>query len=153
MFDMFDSRRQKVQELWDGQMPDPFDNATLRRARETLEQAENLLAIAHKEKLETMEMLNNALWCDIGNGGAGHAFSGKDRKKRSLTVKRYDEEKDQEVEDIVMACGPCASANPLIQAAQPDRPAIASDVQAAQGTRYSPEYTRQLERDLGMPPS
>jgi hypothetical protein len=130
-----------------------FDNATLRRSQEALQQAQNLLAMAHKEKMETMELLNNALWCDIGNGGAGHAFGAKDRKKRSLTVKRWDDDKQRDVEDVVMACGPCASANPLIQAAQPDRAVPAAELERQQGARYSEEYTRSMERDLGMPPS
>lgn len=136
---------------WEGHLArDPFDGATLRRANEALKQAQNILAMAHAEKREAMELLNQALWCDIGNAGAGHAFSGKDRQKRSLTVTRWDEEKGQDVQDIIMACGPCASANPLIQAAQPDRALPAAEVQAQQGKQYSAEYTSRLERDLGI---
>lgn len=134
---------------WEGQIGDPFDNATLRRANEALTQAENILAMAAAEKRELMELLNQALWCDIKE----HAFSAKDKGKRSITLTRWDEDASKDVQDIVMACGPCASANPLIQAAQPDRPMPAADVKEQQGTRYSPEYTRALERDLGMPPS
>lgn len=128
------------------QSGDPFDGATLRRAKETLEKAQEILAQAAAEKREIMDLLNQALWCDIGD----HAFSAKDKRKRSMKLTQFDEELGKDVEDIVMCCGPCASTNPLIQAAQPDRPVRASDVQAAQGSQYSPDRVRQLERDLGM---
>ena len=123
---------------------DEFDGATLRRAKEALEQAQNMLAMAHKEKAEMMEALNYALWCDIKD----HAFSAKDKGKRSITMTQWDDDRQEDVQVIVMSCGPCAAVNPLIQAAQPDRPVRVEAAKSAPGTRYDAEYTKRLEREV-----
>lgn len=126
--------------------PDPFDNATLRRAKETLDQAQGILRQAEITRQETMRLMSQAIWCDVGD----HAFSGKDKRKRSLTVTQWDEEKQADVEELVMACGPCSSANPLIQRATPDAPVPAAAAIGAPSTAYDPEYTARLERETGV---
>jgi hypothetical protein len=124
---------------------DPFDNATLRRAREATEQAQGLLRQAQMERMEIQRLMSQALWCDIGN----HAFSAKDRAKRSIAMTRWDEDKQADVEDSVMSCGPCATVNPLIQAAQPDKP-VSSAAIGAPSTSYDANYTKRLEQELGV---
>lgn len=121
---------------------DPFDNATLHRANEALEQAKGILAMAEATRQETMRLTSVALWCDISQ----HAFSAKDKGKRGITMTRWDEDKGQDVEDLVMSCGPCAQVNPLIQAAQPDKPVPAAAIGAPAG-RYNPDYTARLQRE------
>jgi hypothetical protein len=124
---------------------DSFDNATLRRSKEALEQAQGVLRQAQITKQETMQLMSNAQWCDVGD----HPFSAKDKQKRSITVTQWDDEKQHDVEDLVMCCGPCSRVNPLIQRAAPDKPVPAAAIGAPSG-KFDPEYTANLERGLGM---
>lgn len=113
-------------------MPYPTQTQQLQDANELLQRAGRLLQQAEREKKEAAAMQAScALWCDISD----HAFSQKDRARTSMAVTKIDPESGEEIQDNVMACGPCASANPLITRAAAPRAAIpAADVQAAQGT-------------------
>lgn len=124
-------------------MADPFDNATLRRSKEILEQAETALAEARQERQKMAEMLNVALWCDVND----HPFSGKDKEKSSITMTRWDEDKQQDVADIVMSCGPCAAVNPLIQAARASHAPVPAAAIGAPADRYNAAYTARMERE------
>lgn len=131
-----------------GYIPYPTQSEQLSQAQETLQQSAKLLEYAKQERKALQAMLtNNALWCDIGE----HAFSPKDRARKQMAVTQLDPDSGSEIQDNVMACGPCASANPLITRAAPGQAALpAAEIKQAQGAQYSADYVQRLERELGI---
>lgn len=111
----------------------------LAKATDMMRAAQTMLAGAERQ----MQELTPALWCDSG----GHAFSARDPGRQVMTVRVLADDGVTEQEESRTICGACAEKAGLL------RGRITNSLRRALPGHPDPVKIRELESELGMPPS
>lgn len=109
-----------------------------RMLREAQQARSDIRDLLGEIALQREQLAGTALWCSLGE----HAFGGQDRKRTTFKIGTIDEDTGAPVEELHVACGPCAAKRRGAFTPQKAIPAAADPA----------EYQRYLEWKAGLAP-